>query len=481
MVVGPTTEAIGSNLAPTISQYGADMATTTNQRSKRKAHSSLPLVAGSSLAGTAVEWYDFFLYGTASALVFNKLFFPAEDPLVGTMMAFATYAVGFIARPVGAAVFGHYGDRKGRRATLIASLLLMGVSTFLIALLPTYQTIGMAAPLLLIVLRLVQGFALGGEWGGAVLLVSEHGDSKRRAFWSSWPNVGPPLGNLMAAGVLAILGGVMSEDAFLSWGWRIAFALSALLVVIGLVLRLYVAETPLFEAAQRAQGEKPKEPPLGAVVRNHWRQILLAAASRFGENAGFYIYSLFVITYITNMLDLSDSVGLTAVMIGQGLAVLTIPLFAILADRIGRRPIYLVASVATIVWAFAFFALLDTKNTFAIIVAVGGGLLIFAAYSSVIGAFFSELFPTSVRYSGVSLAYNLASVLAGSLAPIIAIWLYTQFGTGYAVGVYLAAMGVVSLIASMIAKETQAVDLNDVRADGEAPADGPVTEPTPTK
>ncbi|WP_028923940.1 MFS transporter [Pseudonocardia acaciae] len=428
----------------------------------RKSHTSLPLVAGSSLAGTAVEWYDFFLYGTASALVFNKLFFPGSDPLVGTMLAFATYAVGFVARPVGAAVLGHYGDRKGRRATLIASLLLMGVATFLIALLPPYSAIGVTAPVLLVLLRLVQGFALGGEWGGAVLLVSEHGDSRRRAFWASWPNVGPPLGNLMAAGVLALLGVLMPADAFLSWGWRIAFALSALLVVLGLWLRLYVAETPLF-SRERANATGL---PVGVVIREHWRPVLLAAATRFGENAGFYIYSLLVITYVTKMLGLSQSTALGAVMVGQAVAVVTIPLFAVLADRIGRRPIYLAASVATIVWAFVFFGLLDSRNTLAIVTAVTGGLLIFAAYSSVIGAFFSELFPTEIRYSGVSLAYNLASVLAGSLAPLIALALYSAFGTGYAIAAYLAAMGAVSLVASLIAKETRSVDLASVNPPG---------------
>ncbi len=433
-----------------------------NQPSKHKAHTGLPIIAGSSLVGTAVEWYDFFLYGTASALVFNKLFFPASDPLVGTMLAFATYAVGFVARPIGAAVLGHYGDRRGRRATLIASLLLMGASTFLIALLPGYATIGAAAPALLVLCRLVQGFALGGEWGGAVLLVSEHGDGTRRAFWASWPNVGPPLGNLMAAGVLAVLGTALPEEIFLSWGWRIAFALSALLVVIGLWLRLYVAETPLFQQAQQEQQARPRGLPAGQVIRHHWRKVLLAAATRFGENAGFYLFSLFVITYVTKMLHLDDSVALTAVIIGQGVAVVTIPLFAILADRVGRRPIYLVASVSIIIWAFVFFALLNTRNTVAIILAVSGGLLIFAAYSSVIGAFFSELFPTEVRYSGISLAYNLASVLAGSLAPIIAIALYTRFGSGYAIGAYLAVMGAISLVATLLAGETRSVDLAQV-------------------
>ncbi|HEY0890752.1 MAG TPA: MFS transporter [Nocardioides sp.] len=435
------------------------------RRTERRGHTSLPVIAASSLAGTAVEWYDFFLYGTAAALVFPALFFPDSDPLMGTVLAFATYAVGFVARPVGAVVLGHYGDRRGRRATLIASLLLMGVATFLIALLPTYGAIGILAPILLVFLRLVQGFALGGEWGGAVLLVSEHGDSTRRAFFASWPNVGPPLGNLMAAGVLAVLGATLPSDAFESWGWRIAFALSALLVVIGLFLRLYVTETPMFEQAQKEAERAPKGLPAGVVVTQHWRMVLLAAATRFGENAGFYIYSLFVITYVTKMLELDKSVALTAVMIGQGVAVVAIPLIAMLADRIGRRPVYLFASIATIVWAFVFFGLLDTKNSGLIIVAVAGGLFIFAAFSAVIGAFFAELFPTEVRYSGVSLAYNLASVLAGSLAPIIAIWLYAKFDTGFAIGAYLAAMGVVSLLASLIAKETRATDLAIVGKD----------------
>ena len=433
------------------------MADTSRERNRKRPHTRLGVVAASSLAGTAVEWYDFFLYGTASTLVFNKLYFPSHDPLVGTVLAFATYAVGFLARPLGAVVLGHLGDRKGRRSTLISSLLLMGASTFLIALLPTYEAVGVLAPLLLVVCRLVQGFALGGEWGGAVLLVSEHGGSARRAFWSSWPNVGPPLGNLLAAGVLAVLGAAMPSAQFLSWGWRLAFGLSAVLVLIGLWLRLYVAETPLFHDAPKPQGL-----PAGVVVRKHWRSVLLAAATRFGENAGFYLFSLFVITYVTTVLKMDSSVGLTAVLVGQACAVVTIPLFALLADRVGRRPIYVVASVATVVWAFVFFALVDTRSPGLIMVAVAGGLLIFAAYSSVIGAFFAELFPTEVRYSGVSLAYNLASVLAGSLAPIIAIGLYAKFGTGYAIGAYLAVMGLISLVASLLAKETKSVDLGSV-------------------
>ncbi|MGH3664327.1 MAG: MFS transporter, partial [Micromonosporaceae bacterium] len=421
-------------------------------------------VAGSSLIGTAIEWYDFFLYGTAAALVFNKLFFPSEDPLVGTMLALGTYAVGFVARPIGAAVMGHFGDRRGRRATLVASLMLMGVSTFLIALLPTYDSVGVLAPLLLIALRLVQGFALGGEWGGAVLLVAEHGGSRRRAFWTAWPNLGPPLGNLMAAGVLALMGGLLAPADFLAWGWRIPFALSAVLVLVGLWLRLRVAETPLFQKAQQLQVSTTTSLPMGIAFKKHWRPIVLAALTRFGENAGFYIFSLFVITYVTEVLKLPQGTGLTAVMIGQAGAVIAIPLFAVLADRIGRRPIYIWTSLFMIVWSFVFFGLLDTKSMFAIIVAVLGGLLAFAAYSAVIGAFFSELFPTEVRYSGVSIAYNIASVFAGSLAPVIALALIRGTGSGYVIGGYLAVMSAISLVAAVIATETRKVDLEAVGA-----------------
>jgi metabolite-proton symporter len=444
------------------------MTETTETLPTQKKAASLRTVAASSLAGTAVEWYDFFLYGTAAALVFNKLYFPTGDPAVGTMLALGTFAAGFLARPLGAVILGHYGDRHGRRATLVASLLLMGVATALIAFIPPYAAIGVAAPLILLFLRLVQGFALGGEWGGAVLLVSEHSnDSSRRAFWASWPNVGPPLGNLMAAAVLAVLAAVMPEAEFLAWGWRIAFGLSALLVIIGLVLRLYVEETPLFKEAQlkrESEGATRSKMPVGTLFRHHWRQILIATGSRMGENAGFYIYSLFIITYVTEILGQQRQTGLTAVMIGQGVAVVAIPLLAIYADRIGRKPMLIAASVATMIWAFAFFYFLNTGQLWGIIVAAVGGLLIFAAYSSVIGAFFSELFPTEVRYSGTSIAYNLASLIAGSLSPIIALALYRQFGTGYAIGIYLAFMGLVSLVSVLFAKETKDTNLSDLDA-----------------
>ncbi|WP_136611079.1 MFS transporter [Sinomonas albida] len=440
--------------------------TELTQRSGVRKHTSLPAVAASSLAGTAVEWYDFFLYGTAAALVFSKLYFPAGDPFVSTMLALGTFAAGFLVRPLGALVLGHFGDRYGRKSTLVASLLMMGLATALIAVIPPYASIGISAPVILLVLRLVQGFALGGEWGGAVLLVSEYSDtSTRRAFWASWPNVGPPLGNLLAAGVLAVLSAAMPQQAFLAWGWRIAFGLSAVLVIIGLVLRLYVQETPLFEASQsKAEAEQARQSklPLALLFRRHWRQILVAAGCRMGENAGFYIYSLFIITYVGEILKLDRQVGLNAVMVGQGVAVVAIPLLAVAADRVGRKPIIIGASAATVLWAFAFFGLLDSRQPALIVLAAVGGLLIFAAYSSVIGAFFSELFPTQVRYSGTSVAYNLASLVAGSFAPIIALALYQAFGTGQAIAVYLAGMGLISIISVLFAKETKDIRLSDL-------------------
>lgn len=463
-------------------------ATTKLQSRAGKGKSdSMGVVAGSSLAGTAVEWYDFFLYGTASALVFNKLFFPTEDPLVGTMLALGTFAAGFVARPIGAIVLGHLGDKRGRRATLVATLLIMGIVTTLIALIPPYAIIGVAAPLLLLFFRLCQGFALGGEWSGAVLLVSEHGnESKWRAFWSSFPNMGPPLGNLMAAGILTLLAATLSEEDFLGWGWRIAFGLSALLVIIGLVLRLYVQETPLFKESQlKAEQNQASQLklPLGKLLRRNWREILIATGTRMGENAGFYIYSLFIITYVTQIKGMPRETGLTAVMVGQAVAVITIPLFALLADKIGRKPLLYLAAGLTIVFAFAFFGLLDAGTWWSVMLAAVGGLVIFAIFSSVIGAFYSELFPTNVRYSGTSIAYNAASMIAGGLSPIIALALWDAFGTSVAIAVYLAFMGVLSLISIFFAKETRDIKLSDLDRQDElshaAPASSSVKPTAP--
>ena len=418
-------------------------------------------VVAASMVGTTIEWYDFFLYGSAAALVFNKVFFPTADPLTGTLLAFLTYAVGFAARPLGGIVFGHFGDRLGRKRLLVLSLLLMGVATFAIGLLPTYAAIGVAAPLLLTFLRLVQGFALGGEWGGAVLIVSEHGDSERRGFWASWPQAGAPGGNLLATGVLALLAWLQSDAAFLSWGWRIPFLLSGVLVVIGLWIRVSIAESPVFLAAQASREfhAGPQRLPLLQAIREHPKEILVAMGARMAENVCYYVITAFVLVYVTQQLGLSRSVGLNAVLIASAVHFVTIPLWGALSDRVGRRPVYLFGAVGTGLWAFAFFTLLDTRNTLLILVAVTVGLLFHGAMYGPQAAFFSELFGTGVRYSGASVGYQLASIVAGAVAPLVATALLQEYGVSLPISLYVAATAVITVIAVLVARETRGRDL----------------------
>ena len=430
-----------------------------------RAGSNLPSsprkVIVASLIGTSLEWYDFFLYGTAAALVFNQLFFPEFDPVVGTLLAFSTAAVGFIARPLGGIVFGHFGDRVGRKQVLVITLLLMGVATFLIGALPTYATIGVAAPILLVTLRFLQGLGLGGEWGGAVLMSLEHGAPDKRGLNASWPQVGVPVGNLLAAGVLGLLNVVLSEEAFLSWGWRIAFFLSGALVLVGLWIRLTIAESPLFAEVETA-GAKAKM-PLIEVIRNHPRGLLIAMAARIGTDVAFYTFTLYILTFITTNLELPRSVGLNAVLIGSACQLALIPLFGSLSDRYGRRPIYAIGAVSAAIWAFAFFPLLSTRSTPLIILATVIALVTHAAMYGPQAAFIAELFSTELRYSGASLGYQLAGVLGGGIAPIISIALAASFGTALAVSFYVLAMLVLTLIALWFAPETAKADLRDDR------------------
>jgi metabolite-proton symporter len=421
--------------------------------------STIRRVALASFIGTTIEWYDFFLYGTATALVFNKLFFPNFDPLVGTLAAFGTYAVGFVARPVGGIVCGHYGDRIGRKSMLVATLLLMGIATFLIGLLPTYQSIGVWAPVLLVLLRILQGFGVGGEWGGAVLMAVEHSPRGRRGFYGSWPQMGVPAGMLLATGVFAVFSRLPEAD-FLRWGWRVTFLLSIALVVVGLYIRLHVVETPAFSGVKQAKAEAKL--PIVDVLVHHPRSVLLAMGARFAENGAFYIFSVFVLTYATQQLGLPRSQILNGVLIASGLEVITLPIFGALSDRFGRRPIYLGGAILTGLLAFPFFWLLDTRSSGAILLALILALPI--AHAAMYGpqaSFFSELFGARVRYSGASLGYQLASVFAGGLSPLIATALLAHYGGDpWPVAAYVLGMAVVTVLSVWLATETSRADID---------------------
>jgi metabolite-proton symporter len=422
----------------------------------------LTRVIMASLIGTTIEWYDFFLYGAAAALVFNKLFFPSFDPLVGTILAFATYAVGFVARPLGGIVFGHYGDRIGRKKLLMWSLVLMGLATVLIGLMPGYDSIGIWAPIGLIVLRVFQGFAVGGEWGGAVLLAAEYGDARRRGFWASWPQAGVPLGSLLSAGILALMASMQSEADFVAWGWRIPFLLSGLLVIVGWYIRNRVAETPMFEQALN-EAEVPPKLPAMDVFRERPRAVLLGAGLRVGENIGYYILTVFSLTFLVDVAAESRSLALDALLIGAAVQFVAIPLLASLSDRIGRRSVYAFGAFGLGIFSFLFFPMLASGNDALIILAIVIGLVLHASMYAPQAAFITELFPTRIRYSGVSIAYQLTAIFAGSLAPIIALWLYKDLHSSVPVSIYVAIACAISGVSALLARETKGVELSMVR------------------
>ncbi len=418
---------------------------------------SIRRVVVASFIGTAIEWYDFFLYGTASALVFNGLFFPNFDPVAGTMAAFATYAVGFFARPLGGVIFGHFGDRVGRKSMLVTTLMIMGLATFCVGLLPTYGQVGMLAPVLLVALRFVQGLGVGGEWGGAVLMVVEHADKKRRGLFASWVQAGVPVGLLLATGVFGIFSR-LPKPAFLAWGWRVPFLLGILLTGIGFFIRMHVRESPLFEQAKSAQ-PAPKMPLL-EVLRTHRRNVLLTMGARFAENAFFSIFTVWVLTYATQRLGMEWSAVLNGVLLGSAAQLVAIPLFGALSDRVGRRPVYLGGAIFLLTLAFPFFWLVDLKSTPLVWLAIIIGMIGHAAMYGPQSAFFSELFGTRTRYTGVSLGYQLAAPFSGGLAPLIASALLSwSGGKPWPIALYLIAMSVVTIISVLLAAETNRQDL----------------------
>ncbi len=412
---------------------------------------SVRLVAVASFIGTTIEWYDFFLYGTAAALVFNRLFFPTFDPLMGTLAAFGTYAVGFFARPVGGIVIGHYGDKIGRKSMLVLTLVVMGVATFLIGLLPTYEQIGPWAAVGLVLLRVAQGFGVGGEWGGAVLMAVEHAPPGTRGYYGSWPQIGVPAGLVISTAVFAVFSR-LPEEQFLSWGWRVPFLLSALLVIVGLMIRVRILETPAFTKVKEASREAHQ--PIIEVLKTYPKQVLLAMGARFGENGAFYIYSVFVLTYATQHVKMPQQVVLTAMLIGAGLELIAIPFFGAMSDRFGRRPVYLFGAISTALWAYPLFRLLDTASPPLVVLAlVVAFVFSHAAMYGPQAAFFSELFGTRVRYSGASLGAQLAAVLAGGTSPFIATLLLARYGTN-ALSLYLIFMAAVTIVAVLLASET---------------------------
>jgi metabolite-proton symporter len=402
--------------------------------------------------GTTIEWYDFFLYGTAAALVFNQLFFPTVDSLTGTLAAFGTYAVGFIARPFGGVVFGHFGDKIGRKSMLVMTLVIMGAATFLIGLLPTYQQIGVWAPIALVVLRIAQGFGVGGEWGGAVLMAVEHAPARTRGFYGSWPQLGVPAGLLLSTAVFAAFARMPAEQ-FLSWGWRVPFLVSVVLVAVGLLIRLQLLETPAFARMKATQADSHM--PVMEVLRRYPKQLLLAMGVRIAENGAFYIYSVFVLLYATQQVHMERDVVLNAILLGAACELVAIPLYGALSDRIGRRPVYLFGAITTALFAYPLFWMLDTGSSSLVSIAL---VLAFAVSHAAMyapqGAFLSEMFGADVRYSGASLGSQLATVLAGGLAPFIATTLLRKYGHGGPVALYLIGMAVITVIAVFLAKET---------------------------
>ena len=419
-----------------------------------------------SLTGTSLEWYDFAVYSAASAVVFPSVFFPSSDPYTATILAFSTYAVGYVSRPLGGFVFGRLGDKVGRKPVLVTTLLVIGIATFLIGVLPGYATIGLAAPILLVLLRFAQGVGVGGEWGGAVLLSSEFGNPRRRGFWSSAAQVGPPAGNLLANGALALLTAVLTEDAFLDWGWRLAFLLSAVLVGFGLYIRLKLEDTPVFQALE-ARGDAPAA-PVREVFSTQLRPLVAAILSRIGPDVTYALFTVFTLTYGTTALGLERSQVLVAVLIGSAFQLVSIPLAGALSDLINRRLLYAVAAVGAAVWSFVFFVVTDGSSTVVLTIGIVLGLVFHSLMYGPQAAFIIEQFSPRLRSTGSSLAYTIAGVFGGAIAPLMFTIIYERTGSGFGIALYLTVAVVLTLVGLALGRDS------DVREDEEY-----LTGPTP--
>jgi len=426
----------------------------------REQRSQVRKAAIASTIGTTIEWYDYFLYGAAAALVFPHAFFPHMSPYLGLIASFASYFVGFVARPIGAAIFGHWGDRIGRKTMLITTLLMMGLSTALIGVLPGANSWGDAAPAILILLRVLQGIAVGGEWGGSILLSMEWGDQKRRGLMASWPQLGVAIGIILSTGLMAIFNGIMGTEAFVAWGWRIPFLLSLVLVAIGLYIRIRIMETPMF--AEVVRNNKTQKAPVMAVIKRYPKEIILSALLRMSEQMPFYIVTAFVLSYLT---DKNHHYGYNFVLIGTmvaaALELFFVPYFGHLSDKKGRLKIYQLGAAITGVWGFVYFAMLDSGAAWLVFIALSVALVPHAMQYGPQASIIAENFPTNLRYTGAGLGYQLASIVAGGPAALLATVLMHQFGTGYAVSAYILVSALITLAASLGLKDHSKSDISD--------------------
>jgi metabolite-proton symporter len=429
-------------------------------------------VAFASFIGTTVEWYDYFIFGTAAVLVLNQQFFPTLDPVAGTLAAFATFSVAFIARPLGSIVFGHFGDRVSRKKMLVYSLLGMGLATVLVGLLPSYATIGVAAPMILVALRFVQGFAVGGEWGGAVLMALEHAPARKRAFFASWPQTGVPAGIVLSAGAFYLVQ-LMPEEQFQSWGWRIPFITSAVLIALGLYIRMRVTESPEFAKLQdeAARHERPQQAPITEVLGKHKRSVLIGALAIAGGNTVFYLSTVYMLSHGPQDLGFERGTILVMIMLAAAIDIISMPLVAMIADRIGRKQLLQLGAVIGIVIGVPMFALFQTGTAWGIFLAAFLALPVGHAFSSaVITSFIPGLFETGVRYTGAGLAYQLSGIIASAPAPFVASYLYASTQSSLAVGAYLSVVSVVALVAISCGPRTnldrEVTPLNPARGTG---------------